>query len=60
MHVYLTSLCCPLQREGRNFFGCDSFSGVPIEDVPRQGTGGLHFEQRVFNVCMSCSIVYNV
>ena len=46
------SLRCPPQREGRNFFGCDSFSGVPIEDSPIPGTGGIHFEQRVFNVRM--------
>ena len=51
-HTLLWSLCCPLQREGRNFFGCESFSGVPIEDVDRPGTGGVHFEQRVFNVRM--------
>ena len=51
MHAYLLiTLSIPTQREGRNFFGCESFSGVPIEDVPRQGTGGLHFEQRVFGV----------
>ena len=57
------SLCCLLQREGRNFFGCDSFSGVPIEDIARQGTGGVHFEQRVFNVrtlyVNRCSMVYH-
>ena len=54
MHVYLhITLSNPAQREGRNFFGCESFSGVPIEDVPFQGTGRVHFEQRVFSVCLN-------
>jgi leishmanolysin-like peptidase len=38
-----------LMNEGRNHFGCDSLPGIPIEDVPFSGTGGVHFEQRVLN-----------
>lgn len=38
-----------LVTEGRRYFGCDSLSGIPIEDVPCQGTGATHFEQRVLN-----------
>ena len=46
-----------MQREGRKFFGCDSLPGIPIEDIARPGTGGAHFEKRVFSVCMhGCEI----
>ena len=40
-----------MQREGRYFYGCDSFP-IPIEHIASRGTGGAHFEQRVFNVSM--------
>jgi leishmanolysin-like peptidase len=38
-----------LMREGRKFYGCETFPGVPLEDASRKGTGGSHFEKRVFN-----------
>lgn len=37
-----------LAREVRSHFGCDTLAGALIEDIPIKGTGGTHFEQRVF------------
>ena len=40
----------------RAHFGCDSLTGAFLEDLARTGTGGNHFEQRVFNVSLHCTV----
>jgi hypothetical protein len=50
------SLITPnLQREVRDFFGCDSLAGAELEDDGGVGSAITHLETRLFQVLFSKS-----
>jgi leishmanolysin-like peptidase len=47
----VSSLVTPnVQREVRDFFGCDTLAGAELEDDGGVGTVNKHFETRLFQV----------
>ena len=47
--IILCTYVC-IQREAKAHFGCDTLTGILLEDLARPGTGGTHFKRRILHV----------